>query len=58
METFSALLALCVGNSPETAEFPSQRPVTRGFDVFFYLRLHERFTQPFIMAGSIDDKLL
>ena len=35
METFSALLALCVGNSPVTGEFPSQRPVTRSFDVFF-----------------------
>ena len=33
METFSALLALCVGNSPVTGEFPSQRPVTRSFDV-------------------------
>ena len=28
METFSALLALCVGNSPVTGEFPSQRLVT------------------------------
>ena len=35
MQTFSALLALCVGNSPVTGEFPSQRPVTRSFDVFF-----------------------
>ena len=25
MEAFSALLALCVGNSPVTGEFPSQR---------------------------------
>ena len=33
METFSALLALCVGNSPVTGEFPEQRPVTRTFDV-------------------------
>ena len=32
METFSALLALCEGNSPVTGEFPSQRPVTRSFD--------------------------
>ena len=32
METFSALLALCAGNSPVTGEFPSQRPVTRSFD--------------------------
>ena len=29
--TFSALLALCAGNSPVTGEFPSQRPVTRSF---------------------------
>ena len=36
METFSALLALCVGNSPVTGEFPAQRPVTRSFDVFFF----------------------
>ena len=34
METFSALLTLCTGNSPVTGEFPSQRPVTRSFDVF------------------------
>ena len=33
METFSALLALCEGNSPMTGEFPWQRPVTRGFDI-------------------------
>ena len=39
METFSALLALCAGNSPVIGEFPSQRPVTRGFDVFFDLCL-------------------
>ena len=32
METFSALLAFVV-----TGEFPSQRPVTRSFDVFFGL---------------------
>ena len=29
METFTALLTLCVGNSPVTGEFPTQRPVTR-----------------------------
>ena len=33
METFSALLAFCAGNSPVTGEFPAQRPVTRSFDV-------------------------
>ena len=37
METFSALLAFCAGNSPVTGEFPTQRPVTRSFDVFFDL---------------------
>ena len=39
METFSALLDLCAGNSPVYGEFPAQRPVTRSFDVFFDLRL-------------------
>ena len=33
MEAFSALLALCVGNSSVTDEFPAQRPVMRRFDV-------------------------
>ena len=39
METFSAWLVLCAGNSPLTGEFPAQRPVTRSFDVFFDLRI-------------------
>ena len=38
MEKFSALLVLCAGKSPVTAEFPSQRPVTGNFDMFFELR--------------------
>ena len=38
MEAFSALLAICAGNSPVPGEFPAQRPVTRSFDVFFDLR--------------------
>ena len=45
METFSALLALCAGNSPVAGEFPSQRPVTRGFDVFFDLRPNKRLSE-------------
>ena len=45
METFSALLALCVGNSPVIDEFPSQRPVTQSFDVFFDLGLNKRLTK-------------
>ena len=42
METFSALLAICAGNSPVHGEFPAQRPVTRSFDVFLNLRLNKR----------------
>ena len=39
METFAALLAICAGNSPVPGgEFPTQRPVTVSFDVFFDLR--------------------
>ena len=45
METFSALLALCDGNSPVTGEFPAQRPVTRIFDVFFDLRPNKRLSK-------------
>ena len=45
METFSALLAICVGNSPVTGEFPTQRPVTRRFDLFFDLGLNERLSK-------------
>ena len=40
METFSASLAICAGNSPVPGELPAQRPVTRSFDVFFDLRLN------------------
>ena len=36
-ETLSALLAICAG----PGEFPVQRPVTRSFGVFFYLRLNK-----------------
>ena len=38
METFSALLAICAGNSPVSGEIPAQRPMTRNFDDFFDLR--------------------
>ena len=41
METFSMLLAICVGNSPVTGELAVQRPATRSFDVFFDLRLNK-----------------
>ena len=45
METFSALLALCQENSPVTGEFPSQRPMTRRFDVILDLRLNKRLSK-------------
>ena len=45
LEIFSALLAICAGNSPVTGEFPAQSPVTRSFDVFFGLRLNKRFSE-------------
>ena len=45
METFSALLAICAGNSPVPGEFPEQRPVTRSFDVFLDLRLNKRLSE-------------
>ena len=45
METFSALLAICAGNSLVPGEFPAQRPVTRSFNVFFDLRLNKRLSK-------------
>ena len=45
METFSALLAICVGNSPDTGKFPSQRPGTRSFDGFFNLHHNKRLSK-------------
>ena len=45
METFSALLAICAGNSPVPGEFPTQRPVTRSFDVYFDLHTNKRLSK-------------
>ena len=45
METFSALLAICGGNSPVPGWFSAQRPVTRSFDVFFDLRLNKQLSK-------------
>ena len=42
METFFALLAIWVGNP---GEFPTQRPVTRSFDVYFDLRPNKRLSK-------------
>ena len=44
-QIFSTLLAFCAGNSSITGEFPSQRPVSRSFDVFFDLRLNKRLSK-------------
>ena len=41
IKAFSVLLALCAGNWLVAGEFPSQRPVTWSFDVFFYLCLNK-----------------
>ena len=45
METFSALLDICAGNSPVPSEFPAQRPVTWSFDCFFDLSLNKRLSK-------------
>ena len=45
MEIFSALLAICAGNSPVPNKFPTQRPVTRSFDVFFDLHLNKQLSK-------------
>ena len=45
METFSALLAICAGDSQVPGEFPLQRPVTRSFNVFIDLRLNKRLSK-------------
>ena len=45
VETFSALLAICAGNSPVPGEFSAQRPVTRSFGVFFDLCLNKRLNK-------------
>ena len=45
METFSVLLAICAGNWPVPGEFPTQRPVTGSFDVFFDLRLNKQLSK-------------
>ena len=45
METTSVLLASCAGNSPVPGEFPTKRPVTRSFDVYFDLRPNKRLSK-------------
>ena len=47
METFSALLPLCAGNSPVIGEFFAHSPVTQSFDVSFDLR---------VINGSVNNR--
>ena len=46
METFSALLTLCVGNSPVTDEFHAQSQWRGALIFFFNLRLNKRLNKP------------
>ena len=45
METFSAVLAICAGNSPVTGEFLSQRPVTQSSDIFVAMRMKKQLSK-------------
>ena len=54
METVSALLALCAGNSSVIGEFPAQRPVTRSFDVFFDPRPKKTVEQTIVRLAIWD----
>ena len=45
METFSALLAICAGNSPVSGDFLVQRQVTRSFDAFLDLLPNKRLSK-------------
>ena len=64
METFSALRAICAGNSPITGEFPEQRPVTRSFDgeagdlrrhrAHYDVSVKERFSE----SHNINDRFI
>ena len=45
MEAFSALLAICAGNLPVPGEFPTQRPVSRSFDIYFDLHPNKRLSK-------------
>ena len=56
METFSMLLALCGGNYLVTVGFPSQRIVTRSFDVFFDLHLNKQLSKQLRFWGPSQYK--
>ena len=48
----SAWLAFCEGNLPVSDGFPSQCPMTRGFDVFFDVR-QEKMTEQTVQMPVI-----
>ena len=54
MENISTLLALSAGNLPVSGEFPSQKPVTQSFDIFFDLRLNQQLSKQWV-AGDLRD---
>ena len=57
MEAFSALLALCEGNSPVTSEFPSQSPVTRRYSLRKISKNYwscQVLTYLFIFIGKVE----
>ena len=54
METFSALLAICAGNSPVNGEFPTQKPVMQSFDVFFDLRLNKQLSDRMLLDYYLE----
>ena len=58
METFSALLVLCAGKSPVPNEFPSQRPVTQSFGVFFDLCLIHRWPVDSPHKGPVTREMI
>ena len=45
MEKNSRVTGPLYGDSPVTAEFPAQRPVTRSFGIFFDLRLNKPLSE-------------
>ena len=49
-------MVLCAGKSPATAEFPSQKPMTRSFDVFFDMR-HKQTVQQTMETPMIWDAI-
>ena len=52
METSSALLTICAGNSPVTGDFPAQRPVTQNVAAFFDMPLNKRLSKQ-SLAGDL-----